>query len=192
MGKRWYAARTQAGLTHIAQRELEKPYGDREAFRTLLPCHDGRPVFGPYIFIEFDVERDYWEPINGVRGISRLLPVGCPTPLSLPGDFIDDLRERLALGKFGPEEAERFVYAWTTGELGVVTSGAWEGHRGPFVSKSKGFINLSMVLFGRAFKVPIPSHQVKPAGPITTTKGTHAPQYGRRERTSRGGPVVTP
>lgn len=165
MGKRWFVARTQAGLARIAEAELNRPYGDREAFRTILPIADGRLVFGPYIFIEFDPDADYWEPINSVRGIVRLLPIGCPNPLPLPQKFIEDLCVQMEMGGFNEEVATELVYAYAKGEAVVASSGAWEGHEGKYIRKHRGFVNVSMVLFNRQIEIPIPAHQVRPASP---------------------------
>lgn len=163
MAKKWYAARTQAGLGALAEKELGKTFMGRPPFRCFRVTQDGRSVFGPYIFIEFDETEDPWWMINGVRGVVKLLPTALPYPMPLPPGFIDEMRERMELGNFGLVEAEKFVHAWSIGERGVVTSGPWEGHSGPFAGKKKGFINLSMVVLGRAFDIPIPAHQVQPA-----------------------------
>jgi transcription antitermination factor NusG len=164
--KRWYVARTQPGLGIIAERELQKSYGDRPAFQTLLIMDGkGRSVFGPYIFIEIDLDEDYWEPINSVRGVSRLLPIGTATPLPLPETFMRELRKRLGSGDFDERAAAELVYAYSPQEPALVTSGPWEGHVGNFVRRKKGFINLSLVLFNRPFEIPVPAHQVRPASP---------------------------
>ncbi len=166
MGKRWYVGRTQPGLGALAEAELSKPFLSRPAFRCLRVTDRGKSVFGPYIFIEFDEDNDPWWMVNGVRGMVRLLPVNTPYPLPLRASFIDDLRERMAVGGFGPQEVEGFMHKWSVGEPALVTSGPWIGHQAPFVRKQKGFVNLSMVLFGRAFELPIPAHQVQPASPV--------------------------
>lgn len=163
LAKQWFVARTQPGLGHLAERELARPYGDRDAFRCLRPLLNGSSLFGPYILIEFDLEHDYWEPINGVRGISRLLPMSLPRPSPLPLGFVSDLLEGLGRGDFDLYRAEELVYAYSVGERVRVVSGAWEGHEGKFIRKNKGYINLSLVLFQRAVEIPIPSHQVRPA-----------------------------
>lgn len=185
MGKRWYVARTQPGLARVAEAELGRSWGDRPALRTLLPLTPGGyPAFGPYIFIEFDRDEDPWWMVNGVRGVSRLLPIGSEEPYPLPPQFVDDLVERMQLGGFTPEEAGELVYAYAAGEEAIVTSGAWEGHTGKFIRKSKGFVNISVVLFNRPTELPVPAHQVRPVGPITITKRISAPQYGRRTGTN--------
>jgi len=164
--RRWYVARTQAGLGSIAERELQRAYGDRPAFKTLMPLDDkGRSVFGPYIFIEIDLDTDYWEPINSVRGVMRLLPIGLPSPLPLRDDFMRSLQKRLNDGDFNEKVAVELVYAYSAQEPALVTSGPWEGHVGNFVRRRKGFINLSLLLFNRPFEIPIPAHQVRPASP---------------------------
>lgn len=166
MSERWYAARTMGGMARVAQRELMRPYGDRDAFEVLLPTmNDGRLIFGPYIFILFDIDRDYWEPINSITGIHRLLPVGLPEPLPMPQDFMAELIVKLGRGDFDPKAAEELVYAFSKDEECRVTSGAWEGHTGKFMRRRKGFINLELVLFNRTFELPIPAHQVRPALP---------------------------
>lgn len=163
MAKDWFVARTQPGLGRLAETELAKPFGDRDAFRCLLPLANGRSLFGPYIFIEFDLELDYWEPINGVRGIERLLPKSLPRPYPLPSGFVPELALKLGRGDFDLWQAEELVYAYAPQQPVLAVSGPWEGHGGTFIRKNKGFINVSMLLFGRAVEVPIPSHQVKPA-----------------------------
>jgi transcriptional antiterminator RfaH len=56
------------------------------------------PLFPGYLFVELDLERDGWSPINGTYGVRRLL-VRDARPETLPGRFVADLQR--AIGRDG-------------------------------------------------------------------------------------------
>lgn len=154
----------------VAERRLSQ-----QGFRPLLPLTSrGQPVFGPYIFIELDLDREEWRSVNATRGVQKLLPIACETPLPLPVGFVDELRERMRLGEFGDEEARELVYAYAKDQTVTITSGPFEALEGKFVRRQKGFVNISLLLFGRAVEVFVPSHQVKPASAEINSRASAA------------------
>ncbi len=53
------------------------------------------PVFPGYLFVEMDMERTNWAPINSTFGVARLLVEGA-RPSVLPNGFITGLRASLS------------------------------------------------------------------------------------------------
>lgn len=75
----------------------------RQGFRAWLPAtrrlrrHARKvdvvraPLFPGYLFVELDLDRDGWSPINSTYGVRRLL-VQDVRPKTLPGQFVADLQ----------------------------------------------------------------------------------------------------
>ena len=65
----------------------------KRARRRMKRFESGRaPLFPGYLFVELDVARQPWRPINGTFGVKRLLTDG-PRPQALPEEFVAALRE---------------------------------------------------------------------------------------------------
>jgi len=98
---RWYVVNTLPHQEARAEANLR-----RQGYRAWLPSivrsrrHARRidtilaPLFPGYLFVEIDVEREAWTPINGTFGVRRLL---ChrERPMPVPGDFMEALRQTL-------------------------------------------------------------------------------------------------
>lgn len=75
----------------------------RQGFRAWLPAirrfrrHARKvdvvraPLFPGYLFVELDLDRDGWSPINSTYGVRRLLAQNM-RPEALPGRFVTDLQ----------------------------------------------------------------------------------------------------
>lgn len=101
MPDRWYVAETEPRKETVAIQHLE-----RQAFRCFCPRlprvrrHARRietvlaPLFPGYIFVNFDADRVGWRPINGTRGVRRLLTSERLAPLPMPDAAMASLLEK--------------------------------------------------------------------------------------------------
>ena len=130
---RWIAAQTQPHREQIARYNLLE-----QGYDVLLPVflkerrHARKvdtveaPLFPGYIFVEMDPRRS-WAPINGTRGVTRVLATPGGSPLFVPTAIIADLQARIAAGEFAPKEkAARF----RRGDVVRITSGPFTGFTG--------------------------------------------------------------
>lgn len=89
----WFVAQAKPNSASIAEKNLK-----RQGFRTLMPLQEEttrrngkfvtavRPLFPGYVFVAFDVTRDFWRSINSTYGVSRLVSFGqdpAPVPRAL-------------------------------------------------------------------------------------------------------------
>ena len=93
----WYVVHTQAFAERRAERHLEE-----QGFHVFMPTvvkttrHARRvqqvvtPLFPRYIFVELDLTRDRWHPINGTVGVCRLITAN-DRPLRLPSGFVEGI-----------------------------------------------------------------------------------------------------
>ncbi len=99
--KAWYVVSTLPNQEVRAQTNLV-----RQGFRPWLPMmkrsrrHARKldtvqvPLFAGYLFVELDVERERWSPINGTFGVRKLLSQG-DRPVPVPHDFVEALSASL-------------------------------------------------------------------------------------------------
>lgn len=94
----WYVVNTLPHQEIRAEANLK-----RQGYRAWLPAfrrsrrHARRietvlaPLFPGYLFVQLDLARDAWSPINGTYGVRRLL---CrdERPARVPEDFVEGLR----------------------------------------------------------------------------------------------------
>ncbi len=99
----WYVVKTEPQREKQAQRELEN-----QGFRTWLPMartyrrsKNGllqafrRPLFGSYLFVSFDWQKQRWQAIASTRGVKRFLGYaeGQRRPDPIPKGVIPELQE---------------------------------------------------------------------------------------------------
>lgn len=117
------------------------------------------PLFPGYLFVELDLDRDAWSPINGTFGVRRLIGHrGRPAPV--PGDFMDALRGTID----------------RDGHVTVPDSGLRPGSKvrliaGPFVDcvgtllhmAANGRVSLLMSILGQEISTVVPRQMLVPA-----------------------------
>jgi transcriptional antiterminator RfaH len=153
MAARWYVAQVHPQQEHIAKLNLEQqgfdvflPLATRRVFIRNTAIEQSMPLFGPYLFVGFDIDVDRWRPVNSTRGVVRLLPKHLEEPLALPVGVVERWRERMAEGEF----RARDVLGLLVGDLVVVSGGIWRDHAGRFAGVSaSGALRLIMELLGR-------------------------------------------
>lgn len=163
----WYAARILTGKERIIQfyadqalipvffpQAVELKPGHREPTVTRL--------FPGYAFFQFDIDVDWWYPINNMHGVVKLLPVKNENPCRLPPGFVDELKIAIMNGEFSVKTAEDIALKYVPGDLVPVIDGTWAGFTGSLVKHEKGSLQLLLSLFGRRVPVPIPAAHVAP------------------------------
>ena len=109
--KSWFLAQLKPNCANIAKRNLKQ-----QGFDTFLPLEEEtrrrnhkfvttlRPLFPGYIFVAFDVARDFWRAVNSTHGITRLVSFG-KEPTAVPLDLVSQLMLRCdAEGRLLPSE----------------------------------------------------------------------------------------
>lgn len=66
------------------------------------------PVFPGYLFVQLDLERDSWTPINSTFGVRNLLTCGT-RPEVLPDSFVFKLQKTLEDGSVGDQVSDLSV-----------------------------------------------------------------------------------
>ncbi len=169
--ERWYAAKVNCAPR--AAIELVN-----QGFGTWAPmvCHErvvrGRlvktqhPLFGPYVLVAFDAERDRWQSINSTRGVDHLLPVKSCYPVPLPTGYIEELRQRETDGEFMPSAAVQVTMQYLPeGSEVFVVKGMWSSFFGTVDKPQKGDpdgLPIFLALFGRETRVIIDRTFVQP------------------------------
>jgi len=130
----WIAVQTQPHREQIARYNLLE-----QGYDVLLPVflkerRHARKVdiieaalFPGYLFVELADGRP-WSPINGTRGVTRVLATGGGTPLYVPQPIIADLQSRLERGEFSAKLAP--AARFKNGDVVRITSGPFEGFSG--------------------------------------------------------------
>ena len=135
----------------------------RQPKRAVEPVPTSIPLFPGYIFVRFDLAEDHWTPINGTRGIVKLLPTFMNEPTPLPVGFVEELQEQQRAGKLDVGSGNAVAYSYAKGQAVEVASGPFAGFGGEFVKYHKGSLIILMALLGQKNRVPMRPHQVRPA-----------------------------
>ena len=168
MVNRWYVAQTQQGSEKLAVIHLRKqrfeayaPVVAQQRLVRGLKVMTETPLFGPYIFVELDLEEDRWRSVNGTRGVVRLLPAGSEEPMAVPGGFVEALRGRIESGEFNLEEGDTWLKSLVVGDNVTVASGGMVDRVGRFLGRDRGRVVVLMQLLSREIEVRIPVHQIR-------------------------------
>lgn len=107
----WFLAQLKPNCAQIADRNLR-----RQGFMTFLPMEEetrrrqGRfvtvlsPLFPGYIFVAFDMARDFWRRVNATLGVVRVVSFG-KDPAPVPPDIVLRLMQRCdSTGRLRPPE----------------------------------------------------------------------------------------
>ena len=158
----WFAVRTRPRREELAQLHLE-----RQGFHTYLPkirksapakraAEIGlAPFFPSYIFVNLDVERDAWRPINSTIGVSQIVRFGAaPTPL--PRGLIEQLQ--YASDEWG---VPGFQDDLQKGDAVTLVGGAFDSLKGIFEGASdQERVQILLTMMSRQVRVTVNRHEV--------------------------------
>ena len=149
----WFVISLKPGQGRIAEGCL-----GQQGYRTFFPRVDGRDLFTGYGFVQFSLDDDAWQAINGTRGVRHLLPLGHEDPLPVAGGFIDMVREML-LSK--PLPADAIAPSYRVGDSLRIVSGPLVGYTGSYVTRrNRGWVCVSVNIFGHKTQVLVRPHQL--------------------------------
>ncbi len=178
-GAAWYCAQIQPGRELAAFDDLTHPNSpNKRVWAAYLPHvlerrwsreRDGRErsriatvlMFPGYIFIKFDVRRDPWPRLYGVRGLRHLIYASPGQPYAISEAQMADIRAKQA-SETAKLEAE-IATPFPAGERLKVVAGGWTGIEGVCLWSSKDRVRMLMSLFGRTFEQDLPLGRVKSA-----------------------------
>lgn len=158
---RWYVAQALPGLESTAIHHLSRE--GVSAWAPVATKDRQLRLFPGYVFVELESPSEAGI-VNRTRGIRKMLPIHCDSPLPLPRGFVEDLRARMASGEFEEQSADEFLRRFVPGETVSISSGAFSGLDAKFMRYSKGSGVLLMALLGREHEVRIPLQALAPAG----------------------------
>lgn len=120
------------------------------------------PVFGRYLFVEFDADHDEWSAIRHVDGVEDIL-TNKLRPVPVPGQIIEGLRLAEKLGSFDRRKEGKGAYA--IGSSVSVAEGAFAG----FVAKVRKLrtgdrVDILLKLLGAPRVVTVPLSSLREAG----------------------------
>lgn len=161
----YFVVQTQPRREEFAARELRNQ--DFEVFTPVLKkrlriLRRGKliapvvPLFPRYIFCRFDPELDHWQPINGTRGVTRVLCSNKQNPLRVPDDFMAFL-----LAKGGIFEEEPLPSKFWPGDNVEMTHDSFKGHIGRVQSATEKRVDILISLLGRETLISVSSESVR-------------------------------
>jgi transcriptional antiterminator RfaH len=164
MPQRWFVAQTHPTQEKIAELNLVAqgfpvflPLISRRAWVRGTAIEQATGLFGPYLFISFDLEADRWRPVNHTRGVVRLLPRHREEPLPMPEGVTERWMERAAAGEFRAPDAVSLM----VGDLVFISGGVYRDHHGTFDGLARGGgLRLLMSLLGRQIPVRVRPSEV--------------------------------
>ena len=116
------------------------------------------PLFPGYLFVELDLEREPWSPINGTFGVRRLL---CHDnrPAPVPAHFVKSLRQAEQDGVVAPPEADL-----QPGQRVRLVAGPFVDQVGTLVHlAARERVALLLRVLGQEISTVVPRHMVAPA-----------------------------
>lgn len=162
---RWYLVHTQPRREFIAQEHLA-----RQGYEVFLPAawktvRHARKLstvkaayFPGYLFVRFDTGAVRWRPIDGTRGVLRLVKAG-NEPLAAPEGLVEGLI-RAADG----DGVLRFQAQLKAGDGVRITSGPFADHFA-HVEQMKGEerVQVLLALMHGAVRLDVPASSLRPA-----------------------------
>jgi len=165
--EQWYAVHTKARDESLAEEHL-----GRQGFATFLPRikasrrRRGRwreviePLFPGYLFIRLDLHTQDSSPIRSTRGVLGLVRFG-DEPAQVPADLIAGLMAASATTAGIVREEHLFK----PGDRVEIVLGPFAGLPASILAESgEERVQLLLELLGRANKVSISRHQIRPLG----------------------------
>jgi len=164
--RHWYVVQSKAGQEALANSHLS-----RQGYRSFLPTFEKnvrharkvvrrkKPLFPGYLFVELNLEKDSWYPINSTIGVSRVLSFGgqlAQLPFGLVERMIE-LSDRQVAGSVQPE--------FTPGDRVRVLSGAFDNWIGDVVSlPDTDRVTLLVSMLSRKVPVTVRQSQLQKIG----------------------------
>ena len=157
----WYLVTTKLKSERRVKENLQVHH-NLETFFPVYPPKKasspiGLPLFPRYIFVHFNVERDY-RHIQYTPGVSRIVTFG-DTIIPIPDDVIVCLRDRCnARDEIAPPSL-------TAGQKVTVKKGIFDGCEG-IIREKRGNRRVQLLLdlaFGNELKVEVDASEIEPA-----------------------------
>lgn len=156
--QRWYAARVRYGMELAIVRSISAL--GFSAYSPHWTMADNRsPVFPAYVFAQFDVGQDNWEPINQERGVVKLLPMHLPYPSRIQDKLIEQCRKREDDGDF-IIRGGRLSLKYNEGERVTVTRGNLRDLPATFKKQERSIATLIVTIFNVLREVTVPAEYV--------------------------------
>jgi len=162
----WYAVHTKARDEKLAQDNL-----DRQGFATFLPrIKDARrrrgrwievigPLFPGYLFTQLDLLTQDTSVIRSTRGVLGLVRFG-----GIPAPVPSGLVEQLMAASASTEGVVRQEHLFQSGDRVEILSGPFAGLPASILAETgRERVELLLELLGRANKVMMSRHQLRPA-----------------------------
>lgn len=158
---RWCVAQTKPREEELAARQLRQQAFN--VFHPLLREHQGResrlvPMFPRYLFIQVNhLLPVSWAPINGTRGVKRVITSSMELPSLLPIGWVETLR---AAG----DVLDRFLDAldFAAGDLVEFVDGPFKGQQGVCKWTGEKRVALLLAVLGRETMVVSDPRALRP------------------------------
>lgn len=161
-GVRWFVCQTHPQAERWARDNL-----DNQGFTVYLPLelvrirdrvlrtmtHEVlRPLFGGYLFVQFDADNDPWRPICSTRGVKRLFMSGTQRPTPVPHGAV----ERLQAGEASRLSIRSATETWAPGASCRLAAGPFAGHSAAVVSANDRLAVVTLLVFDQLRDVTVP------------------------------------
>ncbi len=161
--RRYYVLAVKSGQENTAISNLKK-----QKFTTFNPLIQvtrvsrnkkvsvTQSMFPGYMFVAFDIKREYWKAINNTYGVIRLLgatPDNCPP---LPIGFVEGLRKQQVKGVVTIAKAAATIENYLPGDKIMVVDGVFRGMEGVCDSVSGANIKILFALLNSKKAIELP------------------------------------
>ena len=162
---RWYVIQTKYKQTQTAIDNLTK-----QKFRVYNPlvvevkARDKElmvPLFGNYMFVQFNIKKDMWRKISSTKGVARLIGSTDSGCAALPKGFIEDLIKRSDVyGHLSPEKANNLIQKYAVGDELNIINGQFKGFVGVCEGITKDSVKILFTLLNNKVSVSLSYNSV--------------------------------
>lgn len=110
-----------------------------------------KPLFPSYMFVKFNVERDYWRRLVTMPGVKRLFSTSAECPTPVPGRLLEIVQYEI--NKLNPAPTSTGPRLFEPGDEVKITHGPWRQFVGICAQSTETRVHLLLSIFGRAYEI---------------------------------------
>jgi transcription antitermination factor NusG len=165
--ERWFCARTKLAIpfdttiNQLRQQEFTAwvpiVRSITHKFGKKIIIEEG--LFGPYLFVQFDMTKQRWRAINHTVGVARLLPTHAEFPEPVSIGFVEALQNAPTLATV----QDVIVAKFSTDAIVRILGGALVGYHGRVLSSHRTATRVRLEAFGREIEATVPTSALQAA-----------------------------
>jgi transcriptional antiterminator RfaH len=165
---KWYCARTKVSFpwdTTIDQLKRQEfpawmPIVRHTTFQMGKKIIVETPLFGAYLFVQFDISTQRWRLINNTVGITRLLPERNEFPQPIAQGFVEALQSRPSVAA-----VEDLTVKYAADAVVKIIAGSFQGRFAKVLTSHRAATRVRFEAFaGRELVATLPTRDLALAG----------------------------